>query len=63
MTVREFIEDCRKRLLPLYGKEEAASLASRALEDIYDISRTRQITYPDTEIGDAGKYISRLENG
>ena len=63
MTVREFIEDCRKRLLPLYGKEEAASLASRALEDIYNISRTRQITYPDTEIGDAGKYISRLENG
>lgn len=63
MTVREFIDECKKRLLPLYGKEEAASLASRTLEDIFNISRTRQITYPDTEIGDASSVISRLEKG
>ena len=25
MTIREFIDDCKKRLLPLYGKEEAAN--------------------------------------
>ena len=49
MTVREFIDDCKRRLLPLYGKEEAASLASRALEDIFNISRTHQLTYPEEE--------------
>ncbi len=51
MTVREFIEDCRKRLLPLYDEKEAASLASRALEDIFNISRTKQLTYPNYPIG------------
>lgn len=63
MTVREFIDDCKRRLLPLYGKEEAASLASRALEDIFNISRTRQITYPETEIENPETVISRLESG
>ena len=63
MTVREFIDECRKRLLPLYGKEEAASLAYRALEDIFNISRTKQITYPDTEIENPEPVISRLESG
>lgn len=63
MTIREFIDDCKKRLLPLYGKEEAASLASRALEDIFNISRTKQITYPETEIGDSNNVIDRLESG
>lgn len=63
MTIREFIDDCKKRLLPLYGKEEAASLASRALEDIFNISRTKQITYPETEIGDCNNVIDRLESG
>lgn len=63
MTIREFIDDCKKRLLPLYGKEEAASLASRALEDIFNISRTKQITYPETEIGDGKNVIDRLESG
>lgn len=63
MTVREFIDDCKRRLLPLYGKEEAASLASRALEDIFNISRTRQITYPETEIETPETVISRLESG
>ena len=63
MTVREFINECRKRLLPLYSKEEAASIASRALEDIFNISRTKQITYPDTEIENPETVITRLENG
>lgn len=63
MTIREFIDDCKKRLLPLYGKEEAASLASRALEDIFNISRTKQITYPDTEINNPETVITRLESG
>lgn len=63
MTIREFIDDCKRRLLPLYGKEEAASLASRALEDIFNISRTRQITYPETEIENPETVISRLESG
>ncbi|MBO7562971.1 MAG: peptide chain release factor N(5)-glutamine methyltransferase [Bacteroidales bacterium] len=63
MTVREFIDDCKKRLLPLYGKEEAASLASRALEDIFNISRIKQITYPETEIGDSNNVIDRLASG
>ena len=63
MTIREFIDDCKKRLLPLYGKEEAASLASRALEDIFNISRTKQITYPETEIGDSNNVIDRLASG
>ena len=63
MTVREFIDDCKRRLLPLYGKQEAASLASRALEDIFNISRTKQITYPDTEIENPETVISRLESG
>ena len=63
MTVREFIDDCKRRLLPLYGKEEAASLASRALEDIFSISRTKQITYPETEIGDGNNILDRLASG
>ena len=63
MTIREFIDDCKRRLLPLYGKEEAASLASRALEDIFNISRTKQITYPETEIGDSNNVIDRLASG
>ena len=63
MTIREFIDDCKRRLLPLYGKEEAASLASRALEDIFNISRTKQITYPDTEINNPETVITRLESG
>lgn len=63
MTVREFIDDCKRRLLPLYGKEEAASLASRALEDIFSISHTKQITYPETEIGDGNNILDRLASG
>ena len=63
MTVREFIDDCKRRLLPLYAKEEAASLASRALEDIFNISRTKQITYPETEIGDGNNILDRLASG
>ena len=63
MTVRQFIEECKKRLSPLYPAGEISSLAARALEDIFNISRTRQLTYPDKEIGDAASVISRLENG
>ncbi len=66
MTVREFIDDCKRRLLPLYGKEEAASLASRALEDIFNISRTHQLTYPEEVIPAAlnpSDVIERLASG
>ena len=63
MNVRQFIEECKKRLSPLYPAGEISSLAVRALEDIFNISRTKQITYPDTEIGDASSVISRLESG
>lgn len=63
MKIREFIDECKKRLSPLYPAEEAACLASRALEDIFSISRTRQITYPETEIENPETVISRLESG
>ena len=63
MNIRQFIEECKKRLSPLYPAGEISSLAVRALEDIFNISRTKQITYPDTEIGDASSVISRLESG
>ena len=38
-------------------------LASRALEDIFSISRTKQITYPETEIGDGNNILDRLASG
>ena len=66
MTVREFIDDCKRRLLPLYSKEEAASLASRALEGIFNISRTHQLTYPEEVIPAAlnpSDVIERLASG
>ena len=63
MNIRQFIEECKKRLSPLYPAGEISSLAARALEDIFNISRTKQITYPDTEIGNASSVISRLEKG
>ena len=50
MTVGEFINECRGKLSLIYPAEEASALARKALEDIYGISRTRQLTYPDKEI-------------
>ena len=50
MTVQEFIAECKKRLVPLYPPEEIVALARRALEDIFGISKIRQLTYPEEEI-------------
>lgn len=49
-AVIDFIKECCKRLSSVYSPEEALAIARRALEDIYGISRTRQLTYPDEEI-------------
>lgn len=56
MTVREFKDECKRRLSPLYQIGEISSLASRALEDIYGISHTRQLTYPEEEISPTGSF-------
>lgn len=56
MTVREFKDECKRRLSPLYQIGEISSLASRALEDIYGISHTRQLTYPEEEIYPTGSF-------
>ena len=50
MKITDFINVCRQRLSSIYSPEEATAIAHRALEDIYGISRTRQLTYPDEEI-------------
>ena len=65
MNIRQFIEECKKRLSPLYPAGEISSLAARALEDIFSISRTHQLTYPEEEIclSDPEEVISRLESG
>ena len=75
MNIRQFIEECKKRLSPLYPAGEISSLAARALEDIFNISRTHQLTYPEEEIcsntsvssggrcSDPDEVISRLESG
>ncbi len=74
-AVIDFIKECCKRLSSVYSPEEALAIARRALEDIYGISRTRQLTYPDEEIcpnasvssrgrcTDPADIISRLESG
>lgn len=74
-AVIDFIKECCKRLSSVYSPEEALAIARRVLEDIYGISRTRQLTYPDEEIcpnasvssrgrcTDPADIISRLESG
>ena len=56
MKTINFINECRQRLSSIYSPEEATAIARRALEDIYSISRTRQLTYPDEEISPAGSF-------
>lgn len=75
MRIKEFIRECRTLLSHLYPAEEASAIACRALEDIFNISRTHQLTYPEEEIcsnasvlskgrfSDPDEVISRLENG
>ncbi len=50
MTVQEFVAECKKKLVPLYPPEEIIALARRALEDIFGISKIRQLTCPEAEI-------------
>ena len=75
MRIKEFIQECKTRLSQLYPAEEASAIACRALEDIFNISRTHQLTYPEEEIcsnasvlskgrfSDPDEVISRLEKG
>ena len=56
-AVIDFIKECCKRLSSVYSPEEALAIARRALEDIYGISRTRQMTYPDEDIPTASEKV------
>lgn len=56
-VVIDFIKECCKRLSSIYSPEEALAIARRALEDIYGISRTRQLTYPDEDIPTASEKV------
>lgn len=61
-AVIDFIKECCKRLSSVYSPEEALAIARRALEDIYGISRTRQLTYPDEDIPAASEKVLSSKN-
>lgn len=74
MTIKDFIEECRKECLKksslsstIYSEEEIKSLAFRYLEEVFDIPKYRILTEPQTIIpaddSELQVVISRLALG